>query len=175
MGRELEGIGDGGHEDGVGPQHGQGRSAEADLGRPRPSDYLEVVLQVQDGAGIGGAPRRQLSTRHRNEYRIDTRQLSPLRGFGVILSVAATVGIISAIWVVWFGVGFILVVSIAVDAITGRPWYEIAWALVALTLLCWPSSWAYINSGGVAEGSPSAEEQQVIWPVEYDGPERNKG
>jgi hypothetical protein len=82
---------------------------------------------------------------------------SPLRGVGVILSVAAVLGIFAAIWVVWFGVGVILLISIAVDAVSGRPWYEIAWALVALTLLCWPSSRAYINSGGIAERSPSAE------------------
>jgi hypothetical protein len=82
---------------------------------------------------------------------------SPLRGVGVILSIAAVFGILAAIWVVWFGVGVILLISIVVDAVSGQPWYEIAWALVALTLLCWPSSWAYINSGGVVEGSPSAE------------------
>ena len=82
---------------------------------------------------------------------------SPLRAVGVILSAAAVLGIIAAIWIVWCGVGVILLISIAVDAISGRPWYEIAWALIALTLLCWPSSWAYINAGGVTEGSPSAE------------------
>lgn len=81
----------------------------------------------------------------------------PLRAVGVVLSVAAALGILAAIWVVWFMVGLILLASIVVDAISGQPWYEIAWALVSLVLLCWPSSWAYINSGGVTEGSPSAE------------------
>jgi hypothetical protein len=83
---------------------------------------------------------------------------SPGLGVGVVLSMAAVLGIIAGIWVVWFGVGVLLLISIAVDAITGGPWYEIAWPLLALTLLCWPSSWAYINSGGVPEGSPGAEE-----------------
>lgn len=82
---------------------------------------------------------------------------SPGLGVGAIVAVAAVFGIITAIWVVWFGVGMLLLISIAIDAISGGPWYEIAWALLALTLLCWPSSWAYIISGGVTKGSPSAE------------------
>ena len=82
---------------------------------------------------------------------------SPLLGVGVILSVAAVLGILAAIWAVWFVVGIVLLLSIAVDAMSGRPWYEIAWALVGLSLLCWPSSWAYINSGGAAKRSPGAE------------------
>ncbi|HEX4308046.1 MAG TPA: hypothetical protein VHZ54_18565 [Solirubrobacterales bacterium] len=86
---------------------------------------------------------------------------SPLRGGGLILAVVAALGIMAAIWVVWFGVGVIAVISVAVNAISGGPWYEIAWAVISLSLLCWPSSWAYVNSRESVEGSSSAEKQQV--------------
>jgi hypothetical protein len=82
---------------------------------------------------------------------------SPLRGVGVPLALAAALGIMAAIWWVWCGVGVILLISLAVNAISGGPWAEIAWDLICLSLLCWPSSWAYVNAGESAESSSDAE------------------
>jgi hypothetical protein len=76
---------------------------------------------------------------------------SALRGFGVLLAIGASVGVLAAIWVVWFGVGIILLISLVVGSVGGHPWYEVAWPVLALTLLCWPTSWTFINSGA---GSP---------------------
>lgn len=76
----------------------------------------------------------------------------------MVLSVAVAFGIMAAIWALWFAVGAILLLSAGAEAVTGQPWYEIAVSLVALGLLCWPSSWAYINSREDVEESPTAEE-----------------